>query len=88
MRGLPQPPDQPSVEGCSLVELPDDAVDVELVLKALYTPTFLTQTALPMAAIGAFVRTGRKYDFKICWTRRSHGSRSNFRRLSKSLMVG
>ncbi|KAJ7350618.1 hypothetical protein DFH08DRAFT_695448 [Mycena albidolilacea] len=64
LRGLPQPPDQPSVDGCPLVELQDDAVDVEFLLKALYTPTFLSQAALPLVAVGALIRLGRKYDFR------------------------
>jgi hypothetical protein len=39
LEGLPQPNDQPTVDGCPLVELSDDAVvDVEYLLKALYTP--------------------------------------------------
>ncbi|KAF8146874.1 hypothetical protein K438DRAFT_1868531, partial [Mycena galopus ATCC 62051] len=64
MRGLPQPLEQPSVEGCPVIELPDDPVDVEFILKALYTPTFLPQAALPLEAIGALIRLARKYDFK------------------------
>jgi hypothetical protein len=39
MQGLPQPPDQPSVEGCPVVELPDDTEDVEYLLKVLYSPS-------------------------------------------------
>ncbi|KAJ6593474.1 hypothetical protein B0H19DRAFT_884933, partial [Mycena capillaripes] len=35
MHCLPQPIDQPSVEGCPLVELPDDVKDVEYLLRAL-----------------------------------------------------
>jgi hypothetical protein len=39
LEGLPQPNDRPTVDGCPLVELSDDAVvDVEYLLKALYTP--------------------------------------------------
>ncbi|KAJ7367155.1 hypothetical protein DFH08DRAFT_836669 [Mycena albidolilacea] len=64
---LPQKPDdpeQPCVDGCPLVELPDSVVDVEYLLKALYVPTFLGQTALPLPVIGALIRLGRKYDFR------------------------
>ncbi|KAJ6593499.1 hypothetical protein B0H19DRAFT_1246259 [Mycena capillaripes] len=64
MQALPQPPDQPSVEGCPIVELSDAVADVDYLLKALYTPTFLEQTAVPFPVIAAFVRLGRKYDFK------------------------
>ncbi|KAF8216763.1 hypothetical protein K438DRAFT_1658225 [Mycena galopus ATCC 62051] len=64
MQGLPQPPDQPSVDGCPVVEIFDDPVDVEYLLKALYVPTFLGQEKLSIAAVGALIRLGRKYDFK------------------------
>ncbi|KAJ7729089.1 hypothetical protein DFH07DRAFT_850509 [Mycena maculata] len=64
LKGLPQPPDQPSIEGCPVVELPDDAADVEYLLKALYIPTFLMQKKLPFPAAAALIRLGRKYDFK------------------------
>ncbi|KAJ6593476.1 hypothetical protein B0H19DRAFT_976247 [Mycena capillaripes] len=64
MQALPQPPDQPSVDGCPVVELSDAVADVEYLLTALYTPTFLSQTALPLLAIGALIRLGRKYDFR------------------------
>ncbi|KAJ7039021.1 hypothetical protein C8F04DRAFT_1086844 [Mycena alexandri] len=64
LEDLPQPPEQPTVDGCPVVELPDDEFDVEFVLKALYTPSFLYQTALPLAVIAAHIRLGRKYDFR------------------------
>ncbi|KAF7351066.1 BTB domain-containing protein [Mycena sanguinolenta] len=64
LEDLPQPPDQPAVDGCVIVELQDSAVDVEHLLKALYDPTFLSQTALPLAVVGALIRLGHKYDFK------------------------
>ncbi|KAF7370393.1 BTB domain-containing protein [Mycena sanguinolenta] len=41
MRGLPQPLEQPSVEGCLVVELSDDPSDVEYLLNTLYTPSAL-----------------------------------------------
>ncbi|KAJ7108458.1 hypothetical protein C8R43DRAFT_187747 [Mycena crocata] len=62
MQGLPQPVDQPSVDGCPVIELPDSVEDVKYLLKALYTPTFL-EHAIPLAAVAAFIRLGRKYDF-------------------------
>ncbi|KAK7025081.1 BTB domain-containing protein [Favolaschia claudopus] len=64
MQGLPQPSDQPTVEGCPIVELSDDPVDVEFLLKALYSPTFLCQEKVPFPAVAALVRLGRKYEFK------------------------
>jgi hypothetical protein len=38
LEDLPQPTDQPSVDGCPIVELQDAVVDVEHLLKALYNP--------------------------------------------------
>ncbi|KAF7351128.1 BTB domain-containing protein [Mycena sanguinolenta] len=61
---LPQPPNQPTVDGCSIVELQDSAEDVEYLLKAVYDPQFLGQPALTLAAVGALIRLGRKYDFQ------------------------
>ncbi|KAF7370435.1 BTB domain-containing protein [Mycena sanguinolenta] len=64
MLGLPQPSDEPNVDGCPVVQLSDDPTDVEYLLNALYDPMFLLRKRLPLAAIGAFIRLGRKYDFK------------------------
>ncbi|KAJ7772110.1 hypothetical protein DFH07DRAFT_734473 [Mycena maculata] len=64
IKGLPQPPDQPTVEGCPVVELQDATGDVEYLLKALYSPTFLAESALPFWAVAALIRLGRKYDFR------------------------
>jgi hypothetical protein len=38
LEDLPQPSDQPTVDGCPIVELPDAVIDVEYLLKALYDP--------------------------------------------------
>ncbi|KAF8216746.1 hypothetical protein K438DRAFT_1558240 [Mycena galopus ATCC 62051] len=64
MQGLPQPPGQPSVDGCPVIKLSDAPDDVEHLLKVLYSPTFLKQSALPLPIIGALIRLGRKYDFQ------------------------
>ncbi|KAF8216782.1 hypothetical protein K438DRAFT_1658264 [Mycena galopus ATCC 62051] len=64
MQGLPQPPGQPAVDGCPIVELSDDPEDVERLLNVLYSPTFLNKKLLPLPVIGALIRLGRKYDFK------------------------
>ncbi|KAF8170315.1 hypothetical protein K438DRAFT_1614267 [Mycena galopus ATCC 62051] len=64
LEGLPQPSDQSTIEGCPIVELHDAVEDVKCVLTTLYDPTHLTQTALPLAELGALIRLGRKYDFK------------------------
>ncbi|KAK7025109.1 BTB domain-containing protein [Favolaschia claudopus] len=64
MQDLPQPADQPTVEGCPVVNLSDDAGDVEILLTVLYSPMFLCKKSLPLPVIGALLRLGRKYDFK------------------------
>ncbi|KAJ7741497.1 hypothetical protein B0H14DRAFT_2989372 [Mycena olivaceomarginata] len=56
LEDLPQPSDQPTVDGCPIVELPDAVIDVEYLLKALYDPTFLAQTELPLKAVGALFK--------------------------------
>ncbi|KAJ6519053.1 hypothetical protein C8R45DRAFT_1117032 [Mycena sanguinolenta] len=60
MQELPQPSDEPTVDGCPVVELQDDPTDVEFLLKALYD----SQKIIPLRVLGAFIRLGRKYDFK------------------------
>ncbi|KAF8216885.1 hypothetical protein K438DRAFT_1658397 [Mycena galopus ATCC 62051] len=64
LQGLPQPPEQPTVEMCPVVELSDHPDDVEYLLKALYIPIFHCQKVLPFPVVAAFIRLGRKYDFK------------------------
>ncbi|KAJ6519033.1 hypothetical protein C8R45DRAFT_885281 [Mycena sanguinolenta] len=64
MQGLPQPGDEPNIDGCPVVQLSDDPTDVEYLLSSLYNPTFLLQQRLPLRCIGALIRLGRKYDFK------------------------
>ncbi|KAF7351126.1 BTB domain-containing protein [Mycena sanguinolenta] len=61
---IPQPSDQPTIDGCPIVHLHGSAVDFQYVLEALYDPHFLGRTTLPLAAIGAMIRLGRKYNFK------------------------
>ncbi|KAJ6589885.1 hypothetical protein DFH09DRAFT_218192 [Mycena vulgaris] len=64
MQGLPQPPDQPSADGCPIVELSDSVADVEHLLKALYDSTPLFKEPLPLPVVAALIRLGRKYDFR------------------------
>ncbi|KAJ7650021.1 hypothetical protein FB45DRAFT_7731 [Roridomyces roridus] len=64
LQGLPQPPDEPKVDGCSVIELSDSSDDVETVLKALYDPLFFLQPSLPLSVIASHIRLGRKYDLK------------------------
>ncbi|KAJ7188732.1 hypothetical protein C8R46DRAFT_1341417 [Mycena filopes] len=61
---LPQPPDQPSIDGCPVIELLDPAEDVENLLKALYNPLFNNDTALPFPVLASVVRLSRKYLFE------------------------
>ncbi|KAF7370303.1 BTB domain-containing protein [Mycena sanguinolenta] len=64
MEELPQPPDQPTIDGCPIVELSDGPKDVENLLKAMYIPAFYCQKKLPLPVIDAHIRLGRKYDCK------------------------
>ncbi|KAJ6497663.1 hypothetical protein C8R45DRAFT_865579 [Mycena sanguinolenta] len=68
LENLPQPPDQPAIDGCPVVPFHDSAVDLQYLLDAIYDPyvylVFDRQTTLPLAAVGAMIRLGRKYDFK------------------------
>ncbi|KAJ7678136.1 hypothetical protein DFH06DRAFT_1422696 [Mycena polygramma] len=64
MRTLPQPPDQPTVEGCPVVTLHDSVLDVQYLLEALYNPHCFAADRLSFPFIAALVRLGRKYDFK------------------------
>jgi hypothetical protein len=41
MLNIPQPLDQATIEGCPVVHLPDSAVDVACLLKALYDPLYV-----------------------------------------------
>ena len=38
MFGIPQPPDQDAIEGCTVIQLPDTREDTEFLLRALYDP--------------------------------------------------
>ncbi|KAJ7682913.1 hypothetical protein B0H17DRAFT_1333540 [Mycena rosella] len=64
MRGLPQPPDQPSIEGCPVIQLTDSSTDLKHLLNALYDPLVFKEKGLAFEFIAAVVRLGRKYDFK------------------------
>ncbi|KAJ7502975.1 hypothetical protein B0H11DRAFT_1711569, partial [Mycena galericulata] len=63
LQGLPQPADQPSVEGCPVVELSDPVEYVEYLLGALYNPFVISPRALSLPTLGALIQLGRKYDF-------------------------
>ncbi|KAJ7237040.1 hypothetical protein B0H12DRAFT_1075697 [Mycena haematopus] len=64
LQAQPHPPKSSDIDGCPVIELSDDAQDVEDVLKALYIPTFHSKKKLPLPVVRAFIRLGRKYNFK------------------------
>ncbi|KAJ7865674.1 hypothetical protein B0H13DRAFT_1074711 [Mycena leptocephala] len=66
LQGLPQPPDQPRIEGCPIIELHDSLEDVEYLLKALYNPMLWNkQHGFQLESpLRVFIRLGRKYDFQ------------------------
>ncbi|KAJ7778504.1 hypothetical protein B0H16DRAFT_1503779, partial [Mycena metata] len=60
MRDLPQPADQPSIEGCPLIELQDSSKDVEHLLDALYNQLVFSEKCLPASSFSlALFRLGR-----------------------------
>ncbi|KAJ6582982.1 hypothetical protein DFH09DRAFT_1360277 [Mycena vulgaris] len=62
MLSVPQPPNEPMVEGCPIVLVSDSAKDWDLLLGFLYNP-FQYGTALPFDVLASMLRLGRKYDF-------------------------
>ncbi|KAF8178691.1 hypothetical protein K438DRAFT_1977921 [Mycena galopus ATCC 62051] len=63
LQELPQPPDQPIVDDCPVVEVHDSVADVEYLLTALYDPSNFSQPD-NAPACGRWCSLGRKYDFK------------------------
>ncbi|KAJ7108756.1 hypothetical protein C8R44DRAFT_714111 [Mycena epipterygia] len=62
MFSVPQPSNQPMVEGCPVVHVSDTAKDWELLLEVLYN-SFKFATTLPsFAVVASLLRLGRKYD--------------------------
>ncbi|KAJ7634517.1 hypothetical protein FB45DRAFT_1141583 [Roridomyces roridus] len=62
MFAVPQPPNEPTVEGCPVVTLSgDSAKDWELLLGVLYEP-FKDKVARSFDEIAAMLRLGRKYE--------------------------
>ncbi|KAF9467030.1 hypothetical protein BDZ94DRAFT_1250360 [Collybia nuda] len=60
MFGIPQPQEEPTIDGCAVVHLSDSAQDVEHFLNALYKRSYHTK-ALPLNVFEAFLRLGHKY---------------------------
>ncbi|KAJ7610277.1 hypothetical protein DFH06DRAFT_1065262, partial [Mycena polygramma] len=62
MFDLPQPADEPQIEGCPVVQLSgDSAADVELFLAACYDP-FQLKSKQPIEMLRSSLRLGRKYE--------------------------
>ncbi|TEB24230.1 hypothetical protein FA13DRAFT_1818078 [Coprinellus micaceus] len=61
---IPHPHDEPTVDGCPIVELHDSPEDVEHVLKALYgLGDYLNSDLnLHISVVAAMIRLGRKYE--------------------------
>ncbi|KAJ7432174.1 hypothetical protein B0H11DRAFT_2127279 [Mycena galericulata] len=60
---VPQPPNDPTVEGCPIVQVSDSAKDWELLLGVLYDP-FPPKLKQSFPVIAAMLRLGRKYDIR------------------------
>ncbi|KAJ7443809.1 hypothetical protein FB451DRAFT_1295088 [Mycena latifolia] len=57
----PQPPKEPTVNGCSVVYVSDTAKDWESLLEVLYHP-FRCESHRTFSAVAAMLRLGRKYE--------------------------
>ncbi|KZP11463.1 hypothetical protein FIBSPDRAFT_899028 [Athelia psychrophila] len=69
MFSMPQPPSEAevTVEGCSVVHVADLAVDVAIILRALFLRGHIDTglKALPITTIATFLRLGKKYEIEI-----------------------
>ncbi|KAJ7735772.1 hypothetical protein B0H16DRAFT_1426003 [Mycena metata] len=63
MFSIPQPPNEPTIEGCPIVHVSDTAKDWELFLGMLYDP-FQCGDALSSDLVAALLRLGRKYEME------------------------
>ncbi|KAJ6478779.1 hypothetical protein C8R47DRAFT_630328 [Mycena vitilis] len=61
MFGVPQPPNEPTVEGCPIVHVSDSAHDWELLLEMFYD-SFMSGEALSVDLLAAMLRLGKKYE--------------------------
>ncbi|KAJ7185853.1 hypothetical protein C8R46DRAFT_882121 [Mycena filopes] len=61
MFSIPQPPNEPTIEGCPIVHVSDTAMDWELFLGMLYDPFHCGDT-LSSDLVAALLRLGRKYE--------------------------
>ncbi|KAJ7449088.1 hypothetical protein B0H11DRAFT_2079513 [Mycena galericulata] len=63
MFAVPQPPNEPTIEGCPIVQVSDSAKDWELLLGVLYDP-FSPKRKQSIPVLAAMLRLGRKYDIR------------------------
>ncbi|KAJ7185844.1 hypothetical protein C8R46DRAFT_1207960 [Mycena filopes] len=63
MFSMPQPPNEPTIEGCQIVHVSDTAKDWELLLEVLYNP-FQSTVSRPFAVIAATLRLGGKNEMQ------------------------
>ncbi|KAJ7185868.1 hypothetical protein C8R46DRAFT_1061938 [Mycena filopes] len=63
MFGVPQPQNEPTIEGCPIVHVSDTAQDWELLLEVLYHP-FVPRDWQPYPVIASMLRLGKKYDMQ------------------------
>ncbi|KAJ7185874.1 hypothetical protein C8R46DRAFT_982696 [Mycena filopes] len=61
MFGVPQPPNEPTIEGCPIVHVSDTAQDWELLFEVLYDP-FQSTVSRPYAVVASMLRLGKKYE--------------------------
>ncbi|KAJ7017172.1 hypothetical protein C8F04DRAFT_1054517 [Mycena alexandri] len=61
MFSVPQPLNEPTIEGCPIVHVSDTAKDWELFLEILYNP-FQSTVSRPYAVVASMLRLGKKYD--------------------------
>ncbi|KAF8989031.1 hypothetical protein BDQ17DRAFT_1393350 [Cyathus striatus] len=64
MFSVPQPYDEPTLDGCPLVHLSDSASDIAELLEVLYDKSYNVREAVPFPTLAAMLRLGRKYDFE------------------------
>ncbi|KAJ7710530.1 hypothetical protein B0H17DRAFT_1190251 [Mycena rosella] len=64
MLSCPQPPDSETLDGCSVVEIPDAAADVTVFLKAIFDSSFFEAYphATKFATVAGILRLSTKYE--------------------------
>ncbi|KAJ7185850.1 hypothetical protein C8R46DRAFT_881156 [Mycena filopes] len=63
MFGVPQPPNEPTIEGCPIVLVSDTAQDWELLFEVLYD-RFQSAVSRPFPVVAAMLRLGKKYEMQ------------------------